>query len=56
MTDIEVAALALFKDYTFLQLKAFSTFEHQSEQEKAILNQALTYHRIYNNIKLEAGK
>lgn len=66
MTQLEIEALILFKDYTHLQLKAYKI--HTAEESKKyasgatesydaqILDKALEYHNIYLKFKLNQKK
>lgn len=62
MTQMDKEALVLFRDYTFLQLKAFRTHLVNEYKGKAggatepyelmLLDRAIEYHRAYTSLKL----
>ncbi len=60
MTQLEKEALALFRDYTHLQLKIFYTTIKEDKTtepyELEIMAKALEYHREYLKVKLNKSQ
>jgi hypothetical protein len=56
MTELEIQALTLFRDYTFLQLKTISVGMEMNSKEAEIVEKALELYRYYTSYKLKNDK